>query len=257
MDSLKDYINTLIDQVDSEIEHPRYDKPVILRMSIDAITRLPLFYFEELSAKQEHDNDDDEDAEKETADGENDNGYTDDDYYSDDGYYSESAHSDQSKEAHNSPSKSTAGGNNQKSAPVQEHTIAKVDPPSQQKSQPILPKGKNVELTNRSTDRSISRSTEQSTTQSSPKPIQLSRSISQFVKYNDAWIYKSKDGIYVKFTNDKYKTMNDEEVSAHAKKMIINTFGDNYAANDKYIAMQLRYKSHYDGGHAVPQTPLA
>jgi hypothetical protein len=278
MNSIKEYTSTLLDQVNLEITHPRYPSPVILRLSIDAITRLPIFYFEavqncgnddssdtnesysEYSEADEREADEREADERKADEREADEREADereaderkaderkadereaderkaderkaderkadereadereaDERKADERKADEREADEREADEHND-THSDENKNDRTTAP--HDPISNLQKPSNNKK--FAPKNKNIE------------------------PSQQLVVVPHFVKYNDAWLYKTNDGIYVKFTSDKYKSMAEEDVSAHAKKMIINTFGEEYATNKKYLSMQERYKFHF------------
>jgi hypothetical protein len=238
MNSIKEYTSTLLDQVNLEITHPRYPSPVILRLSIDAITRLPIFYFEavqncgnddssdtnesysEYSEADEREADerkaDERKADERKADEREADEREADERKADERKADEREADEREADEHND-THSDENKNDRTTAP--HDPISNLQKPSNNKK--FAPKNKNIE------------------------PSQQLVVVPHFVKYNDAWLYKTNDGIYVKFTSDKYKSMAEEDVSAHAKKMIINTFGEEYATNKKYLSMQERYKFHF------------
>jgi hypothetical protein len=213
MNSIKEYTSTLLDQVNLEITHPRYPSPVILRLSIDAITRLPIFYFE---AVQNCGNDDSSDTNESYSEYSEADEREADERKADERKADEREADEREADEHND-THSDENKNDRTTAP--HDPISNLQKPSNNKK--FAPKNKNIE------------------------PSQQLVVVPHFVKYNDAWLYKTNDGIYVKFTSDKYKSMAEEDVSAHAKKMIINTFGEEYATNKKYLSMQERYKFHF------------
>jgi hypothetical protein len=208
---LKEYIIDLIEQIGDPITHPRYPEPVLLQCKIDTITKLPLFYFEKYSEKQNEPkeaevpkkvNDANESMENEKRE-----------------YYYESVNKEEPSDRESD--KEEPGDNE---TDKEEPSDSREEPSDSKEEQHGGKRKPKFVLEESDSDSS-----------KTPQP-------KYFCEYNDAWLYTASNGNIVKIVNKKYLSKNRKDLDATVERMLVNTFGDDYETNSKHIAMQEKYK---------------